>query len=114
MENTRDLIKDERTDVSKIIDNIKSIYVLKDIFSLINIKQKLNLIIYNKQLQKKLGVDIEDYKKTSGKYKIGNKNGKGQEFNGSNEQLLFEGEYKNGKRNGKGKEYNDDKLIFEG
>ena len=63
MENTRDLIKEEQTDVNKIIYNIKSDYVLKKIFSLINIKQKLTLIMYNKQLQKKLGVDIEDYKK---------------------------------------------------
>ena len=104
MENIRDLNKEEKTDVNKIIYNIKSDYVLKKIFSLINIKQKLNLIIYNKQLQKKLGVDIEDYKKTSGKYKIAEKNGKGKEYRLNTNIMIFEGEYLNGKRNGKGKE----------
>ena len=65
-----DLIKEELTKHKKInIRDVKSAYIIKDIFSFINIKQKLNLIIYNKQLQKIIGVDIEDYKKTSGRYK---------------------------------------------
>ena len=105
MENTRDLIKDEQTEVNKIIYNIKSAYILKDIFSFINIKQKLSLIMYNKQLQKILGVDMEDYKKTSGKYTIPEKNGKSKEYILNTNIMIFEGEYLNGKRNGKGKEY---------
>ena len=44
-------------------------------------KQKLNMIIYNKRLQNILGVDIGDYKKISGKYKIIDKNGFGKEYN---------------------------------
>ena len=64
----------------------------------------LNMIIYNKKLKKMLLVDIEDYKKISGKYKIGKKNGKGKEFILNINRLIFEGEYLNGKRNGKGKE----------
>ena len=36
------------------------------------------MIIYNKQLQKILGVDIKVYKKISGKYKIFENNGKGR------------------------------------
>ena len=115
MGNTRDLIKDEQADVNKIIYNIKSDYIQKYIFSHINIKRKLNLIIYNKELQKKIGVDIEDYKKTSGKYKIAEKNCKGREYILNTKRMIFEGEYLNGKRNGKGKEYYDDgKLKFEG
>ena len=115
MEKSRNLIKSEKTDVNKIIYNIKSEYVLKDVLSFINIKQKLNLIIYNKQLQKKLGVNIEDYKKTSGKYKIAEKNGKGKEYILNTKTMIFEGEYLNGKRNGKGKEYDDKGILkFEG
>ena len=41
-------------------------------------------------------------------------NGKGKEYNGFNDDLLFEGEYLNGKKNGKGKKYNDGYLIYEG
>ena len=41
------------------------------------------MIMYNKELQKKLDVDIVEYKKLSGKYKIGEKNGKGKEYNKS-------------------------------
>ena len=57
----------------KHLGDIKSKYIIKGIFLLLNEKQKLNLIIYNKQLQKILGVDIKDYKKISGKYIIGKK-----------------------------------------
>ena len=39
----------------------------------------LNLIIYNKEIQAILGVDIKTYKKKSGKYRIIEKNGKGIE-----------------------------------
>ena len=103
-----DLIKEEPTKPKKInIRDIKSAYIIKYIFSFINIKQKLNLIIYNKQLQKIIGVDIEDYKETSGKFKILEKNGKGREYILNTKILKFEGEYLNGKRNGEGKEYSD-------
>ena len=78
-------------------------YIIRDIFSLINKKEKLNLIKYNKQLQKIIGVDIEDYKKISGKYKIGEKNGKGKEYDIYNNELIFEGEYLDGKKMGKEK-----------
>ena len=37
----------------KVIESIKSIYVLKDIFSFLSEKRKLEIIIYNKNLQKK-------------------------------------------------------------
>ena len=62
-----------------------------------------------------MGVDIEDYKKASGRYKIVEKNGKGREYILNSNKLIFEGEYLNWKRNGKGKEYyNNGKLEFEG
>ena len=99
----------------KIIEDIKSSYIIKEVFSFLSKKQKLNMIIYNKRLQNILGVDIEDYKKISGKYKIGEKNGIGKEYILNTNILIFEGEYLNGKRNGKGKEYNNNgDLIFKG
>ena len=67
------------------------------------------MIIYKKQLQKIFGFDIEKYKKISGKYKIGEKNGKWREYL-KNNNLIFEGQYLNGKRwNGKG--YNKNECI---
>ena len=99
--------------------DISSSYILNRIFSFLEQKQKLNIIIYNKQYQKMFGVNIRDYKKASDRYKIGGRNGKGSEYDKYTNKLLFEGEYingkRNGKRNGKGKEYNyDGKLEFEG
>ena len=120
MKNTKlecDVIKDEQTELKtgQYLSNIKSKYILKNIFSYINKKEKLKLIKYNKELQKILGVNIEDYKKESGKYRIIEKNGKGREYKLDTNKLIFKGEYLNGERNGKGKEYNSDcNLIFEG
>ena len=95
--------------------NINSSYIAKQIFSILNDKIQLKLIIYNKQLQKNFGINITNYKIFSGKYKIIDKNGKGKEFNIFNDELIFEGEYKNKKKNGKGKEYDDKgNLLFEG
>ena len=99
----------------KSINSIESSYILEEIFSFLHERKKLDLIIYNKQFQNILHVDIEDFKKLSGKYKIGEKNGKGKEYIIDTKDLIFEGEYLNGKKNGKGKEYyNNGKLLFEG
>ena len=99
----------------KSIEDIKSSFIIKEIFSFIDEKQMLNMIIYNKHLQNILEVDIENYKKISGKYKIGEKNGIGKEYKLNTNILIFEGEYKNGKRDGKGKEfYENGELKFEG
>ena len=97
------------------IEKIKSLYNIKEVFSFLNKRQKLNMIIYNKQIQNIIGVNIEDYKKMSGKYKIIEKNGFGKEYQLGTNILIFEGKYINGKRNGKVKEYNDNgNLRFEG
>jgi len=96
-----------------IIEDIKSLYIIKKVFSFLNEKQKLNIIIYNKQLQNIFGVNIDDYKKISGKYRI-IENGYGKEYELGTNRLIFEGEYINGKRNGIGKEFDDGKLKFEG
>jgi len=99
-----------------IENSIESLYILKNIFSFLSEKQKLNIIIYNKHIQNKIDINIEDYKKISGIYKEIKKNGKGKEYDISTNIMIFEGEYLNGKRNGKGKEYEKrkGKLKFEG
>ena len=97
------------------LGKIKSFYIRKGIFLYLNKKQKLNMIIYNKELQKMLIADIEDYKEMSVKYRIGERNGKGKEYFKKDNKLAFEGEYLNGKRNGKGKAYySNGELLFEG
>ena len=69
-------------------------------------------------MQIKFDITLNNYKFYSGKYIIyeeKNMKGKGKEFIGKSDVLIFEGEYLNGERNGKGKEYYDDgKLLFEG
>ena len=101
--------------MSELRRDIKSLYVFNEIFSFLHEKQKLDIIIYNKQLQKFYEIDIEKYKKVSGKYRKGEKNGKGSEYTLNTNILIFEGEYMNGKRNGPGIEYhNNGKIKFEG
>ena len=112
---------------------IKSTFILKRLFSLLVAIKKLDLIIYNKILQRKLLIGIDDYKKESGKIIIGKRNGLGKEY-GWNNALMFEGGFKNDYRwNDKGynpwnkivyelkdrkgivNEYNEkDKLVFKG
>ena len=94
---------------------IKSSFILAKIFYYINFRSKFKIIIDNKRIQKTLKINLTDIKRQSGKYIVGERNGKGKEYNSYNDNLLFEGEYLNGKRSGKGKEYNDKgELIFEG
>ena len=97
----------------------------KSIIKMVNWKLKLNIIFkcwkilemvrFNKTLQKKLNINLINYRIFSGKYIIYESNGIVKEYDSYNDKLIFEGEYLNGKRNGKGKEYNKKgKLIFEG
>ena len=99
----------------KFLGDIKSKYIQKGIFSYLNEKQKLKMIIYNKKLKSIFGINIENYKKISGKYIIFEKNGIGILYNLNTNKMIFKGEYLNGKKNGKGKEYySDGTLKFEG
>ena len=94
---------------------VKSNYILKCILSFLSEYKKLSLINYNKHIQHKLNIDIEDYKEVSRKYKIAEKNGEGKEYKLYSNKKIFEGEYLNRKRNGKGKEYYEKgELKFEG
>ena len=95
----------ESTKSEKNIEKSISKYILKNIlFSFLFEKQKLKIIIYNKDLQNKYDINIENYKRISKRNRIGERNGKGKEYNISSNIMIFEGEYLNGKRNGKGKE----------
>ena len=78
--------------------NVKSTYFINDIFTFINDKRKFEIVLYNKNIQKILGLTILDFRRISGKYIIGDPNKEGKEYNYKGE-LLFEGEYLNGKRN---------------
>ena len=94
---------------------VQSKYIFDYIFSLLYIKKKLNMIIYNKKLQEKFNIKLDNYKALSEKIHIGERNGIGKEFSSDQNILLFEGEYLNGKKNGKGKEYYVNRNIkFEG
>ena len=96
-----------------IIENIKSSYSIKNLFLFLSERQKLKMIIYNKRLKKILGVNIDAYKKVSGKTIIVGKNGIIKESIGN--KLVFEGYYLNGKKNGVCKEfYKNGKLKFNG
>jgi len=97
-----------------MLENIKSIYFLKILFSLLDDGIKLKLLRYNKNLQTKLDINIMNYKRFANKYILTEEN-LVKEYNIFTDELIFEGEYLNGKRNEKGKEYNNKgKLEFEG
>ena len=109
------MVEFEQIENNKYLLDIKSFHNLNEIFSFLTQRKKLNLIIYNKQLQIILGVDIKEYQKISGKLKIGQKNGEGKEYDLDKNKLIFKGKYLNGKRNREGKEYYcDSNLKFEG
>ena len=118
---------------------INSKYIIQNIFSFMNEKIKFKITKYSKKLQNKLDLNINDFKKFSGKYIEYYEKGKGKEYlnklkqfifdgeylNGERKKgkeyniygfIIYEGEFKNGKRSGKGKEYNEDNnnLIFDG
>ena len=96
-------------------ERLNGSFFLKVLFSHITEGQKLKIAKYNKSLQETLERRLIHYKNFSQRYIINQSNGKGKEFNGFNDELLYEGDYKNGERNGKGKEYNSKGyVIFEG
>ena len=97
-----------------MLSNIKSLFIIKRIFSLITQKNSLKLVFYNKSLQSKLSIDLNLYKKVSDKYRIFDKDGNCKEYINKTDILLFEGKIKNAKRTGFGKEYAYSKLIFQG
>jgi len=86
-----------------MIKNVKSIYILKNIFSFLKIKTKFKFMKYNKSLQSILEIGLIDYRRFSKRYIIYEKNGKGKEYDGFEDVLIYEGDFLNGERSGKGK-----------
>ena len=94
-----------------MLENIKSKYLFKKLFSNVEEIIKLKIAKYNKRLQNIVDVDLINYKTFTNKYIIYEENGKGKEYDWY-DNLLFEGDYLNGKRNGKGKEYYDNGILL--
>ena len=81
-----------------MLDNIKSTIITKKVFSFMNEVLKLKLLRYNKSLQKKININLINYKIQSGRYIIFESKQKGKEYDSYNDELIYEGEYLNGKR----------------
>ena len=97
-----------------ILKNVCSLYIIREILSFLDKREVLDIFKYSK-FKEKLEINIEDYKKLSDKYKIGERNGEGKEYKKDTKKLIFEGKYLNNKKNGKGKEYYyNGELKFEG
>ena len=93
------------------LKSIKSLVKLKQIFSHIYETKKLKLIKNNKYFQTKLGIDINYYKKISGKNLVIERNGKVKEYKLNTNILIFSGKYINGHKNGYGEEYHNNGII---
>ena len=115
--NEQKLLEKPKEKIFKIADlksSVKSKYIIQKIFLHLNDKKKIFMIRYNKYYNNLLEIDIELYKKISGKIKIGGVNGYGKEYKLDSMDLIFKGFYIKGKRNGEGKEYSGGNLLFEG
>ena len=53
---------------TKALNNLKSNFILKRIISLMKINKSLNIMRYNKKLQKRLKININNYKEYSQLY----------------------------------------------
>ena len=73
---------------------------------LIDEKQKLKIVKYNKSLQNNIDINIYNYKLFTGKYIIYESNGIRKEYKAEDDKLIYEGEYLNGEKKEKGKNMN--------
>ena len=74
-----------------MLGKIKSSYFVKIVFSLMNAKNKLKVIKYNKSLENIIDINIINYKIFSGRYLIYESNTKVKEYNSYDNKLIFEG-----------------------
>ena len=82
----------------KYIGNIRSQYIRKEVFTFLEEKQILKLIVYNKKFQNIFKVNIGNYKKVLGICRIVEKDGKGRDYIVDTNKLIFLGEYTNDKK----------------
>ena len=97
-----------------MLDNIKSTFFQKILFSYLKNTKQLGIVKYNKNFQNLLGLNIKHYQILSRKYIIYESKKFGKEYGAYSDFLIYEGEYINGRRNGKGKEYRLGQLAYEG
>ena len=99
-----------------MLEKINTFYFIRLIFLHLYEEVKLDIIKYNKSLQKKFDISLINYKIFSNNYiEYDESKAKGKEYDSYNHRLRYEGEFKNGKRSGKGKETNFFREItFEG
>ena len=86
-----------------MLENIKSLYFIKKLFSRVDERKKLKVVKYNKRLQNNIDINLINYMTFANKYIIYEDNDKGKEYDSFYKVLLFEGEHKNGEKIGKGK-----------
>ena len=108
--------------VANNLKNIKSNYILKDIFSFLTKKIGLRIIRHNRKIQNKLEIKKEDFINTSGRYikkdlfglNIFSDNNY-CDYTIDTNILIFKGSYNNGIKNGYGTEfYTNGNKKFEG
>ena len=88
-----------------MLNNIKATFFYQVVFSCVKQKTKLKIAKYNKNLQNKININLNNYKFFTRKHIEYETKKKGKEYYGYDDKLLYEGEYLNGERNGKGYEY---------
>ena len=76
-----------------MLKKVKSLYFIKNLFVYVNEKIQLKIMKYNKNIQKIINININNYIHFQRKYIIYDSYGKGKEYNGYNDKLVFEGEY---------------------
>ena len=54
--------ENESTKSNPIIENIKSRYILSKIYDNLTTKKKFQIVKYNKRIQNRLNLDVNDYK----------------------------------------------------
>ena len=54
--------KNEKNQIKSIYENIKADYFLIKVFSNLKKKKKLNIVKYNKNIQKRINININHYK----------------------------------------------------
>jgi len=72
-----------------MLEKIKSTYFLKITFSYLEEEQKLKIVKYNKNLQKVIDINLNNYKFFSGRYIINLPKGITKEYNDYNDELIF-------------------------
>ena len=86
-----------------MVENIKSNFFVRYLFSFVDDGKQLYLVKYNKRLQKLLNINIMNYRFFTGKYIEYDTNEKVKIYDCFSNNLIFEGEFINGKKKWKRK-----------